>query len=101
MISDQCDFDDFVMQANGRDYQDIIYLAEREATAAERRTYRVNVPADEKVRCGKQYAECLKGFISFMRYGIKPARIDQDALRHFDRIRNKALQIQRPDRRPH
>ena len=31
MISDRCDFNDFVLETKGRNYQEIIYLAEQEA----------------------------------------------------------------------
>mgnify|MGYP006288776273 FL=1 len=91
MISDRCDFDDFVSKTTGSDYHEIIYLADREATAAQRRVFHTGVSDDEKARCGYQYAECLKDFIAYLRYGIKPACISQEALVRLDRIREGAL----------
>lgn len=91
MISDRCDFDDFVSKTTGSDYHKIIYLADREATAAQRRVFRTGVSDDEKARCGYQYAERLKGFIAYLRYGIKPACISQEALVRLDRLREGAL----------
>jgi hypothetical protein len=95
MISDNCDFNEFVRQAKGRDYQDIIYLADREATEAERRFYHSAMPDDAKNLCGQGYAQCLKGFIAFMRYGIKPADIAPEDLTRLDLIRKEALQNKR------
>ncbi|MBL0713856.1 MAG: hypothetical protein JJV98_09150 [Desulfosarcina sp.] len=89
MISDRCDFNEFVLEARGRDFQDIIYLAEREATEAERRFYHSSSPNQENTLCWQDYAQCLKGFITYMRYGIKPAHINHDALILFDSIRDE------------
>jgi hypothetical protein len=91
MISDRCDFDDFVSKTTGRDYHEIIYLADREATAAQRRVFHTGVSEEEKDRCGYQYAECLKGVIAYLRYGIKPACVSEEALVRLDRIREDAL----------
>jgi hypothetical protein len=96
MISDHCDFEEFVLQTDGRNFDDIITMADREATEAERRFYHSSVADGDKLLCGQQYAECLKGFITFMRYGIKPACLDPVTLLHFDRIREEALQVKRP-----
>jgi len=95
MISDSCDFEEFVAVADKWEYQDIITRADREATEAERRFYHSNTPEGEKMLCGQEYAKCLKGFIAFMRYGIKPSRLDPEALMHFSRIREEAMQTMR------
>jgi hypothetical protein len=101
MISDQCDFNEFVMEAKGKGYQEIIFLADREATEAERRFYQPGATNQDKARCGQNYAQCLKGFITFMRYGIKPANLSQDALTTFDNIRKEVLPGMRPPRIQH
>ena len=95
MISDSCDFKEFISLADKWNYQDIITRADREATEAERRFYHSNAPQEEKTLCGQEYAECLKGFIAFMRYGIKPSRLNSEALLHFSRIREEAMQTMR------
>ncbi len=101
MISDRCDFNDFVLKAKGRDYQEIIYMAELEATEAERRFYHHNTPDSEKVICGQNYARSLKGFIAFMRYGIKPTHINQDTLMLFDHFKDNVQMRMRPARIEH
>lgn len=95
MISESCDFDEFVSKTNGRDYHDIIYMADREATAAERRSYHSTASDEEKSRCGQAYAECLKSFITYLRYGVKPACVSADVRLHIDRIRADAMQSKR------
>ena len=101
MISDRCDFNEFVLKAKGRDYQEVIYLAEREATEAERRFYHPRLAKTEKTLCGQDYARCLKDFITFMRYGIKPANLSPDALTSFDNVRKEILPGMRPPRIQH
>ena len=91
MISERCDFNDFIRQAGGCDFDDIITMADREATAAERRRYLARVSEEKQQRCGQEYAECLKGFIAYLRYGIKPACVSEEALVRIDRIREGAL----------
>lgn len=101
MISDRCDIKEFMLEAKGKNYQDIICLAEREATAAERRAYHSRQAHGERAQCGEDYARCLKGFITYMRYGVKPSRIDRDALTLFDDIRNDVHLQMRPLRIQH
>lgn len=91
MISERCDFDDFIRQAGGCDFDDIITMADREATAAQRRVFQTGVSEEEKTLCGYQYAECLKDFIAYLRYGIKPACVSEEALVRINRIREGAL----------
>lgn len=101
MISDRCEFNDFVNQAQGRDYQEIICLAEREATEAQRCAIHFAASDEVKALGGYEYAECLKDFIRFMRYGLKPVCMRQDILQRFDHIRKEALQIEPAPRSSH
>lgn len=96
MISDRCDFDDFLQRADGCGYDEIIALADREATEAERRRYLSRCSEEEKLLCGREYADCLKGLIAYMRYGLKPARFAPEMLQHFDRLRAESMQTKRP-----
>ena len=72
MISSDCDFSDFFAAVKDKHYQDIIYLADQEATAAERLLYRNKISGDQKKICGKEYASILKDLVSYMRYYIRP-----------------------------
>jgi hypothetical protein len=101
MLSDRCDFNEFVHRAQGKDYQETIYLADREATEAERRFYHQNTPDKEKAICGQDYARCLKEFITYMRYGIKPPHIRGNVAALFDQVRKNLQPRSRPLRTRH
>jgi hypothetical protein len=74
MISTNCDFSYFVAAIKDKPYDDIIYLADQEATAAERLLFRNDVNNDERKKCGQRYASILKEFISYMRSNIRPQK---------------------------
>jgi hypothetical protein len=72
MISTNCDFSHFVAAIKDKPYDDIIYLADLEATAAERLLFRNNVANDERRKCGQRYATILKRLIAYMRSNVRP-----------------------------
>lgn len=74
MISANCDFSDFVAAIKDKSYHDIIYLADQEATAAERLLYRNGVNNAAKKKCGQQYASVLKDLVSYLRYHVRPKK---------------------------
>jgi hypothetical protein len=71
MISQSCDFDEFFERVKNQEYLEIIYLADKEATEAERLKYRASVRRLDPPEACARYADALKGFIRFMRYGVK------------------------------
>ncbi len=77
MISTNCDFSHFVAAIKDKPYDDIIYLADQEATAAERLLFRNNVENDERKKCGQRYASILKKLIAYMRSNVRPQN-DED-----------------------
>jgi hypothetical protein len=72
MISTNCDFSHFVAAIKDKPYDDIIYLADLEATAAERLLFRNDVANDERRKCGQRYATILKRLIAYMRSNVRP-----------------------------
>lgn len=74
MISNKCDFTHFVAAIKDKPYHDIIYLADQEATAAERLSFRNAVNDDERIKCGQQYATILKRLIAYMRSNVRPQK---------------------------
>jgi len=72
MISRECHFSEFVGAVRGKDYYEILQLAELEATAAERLFLRVRSDEPSKLRCGKDYARRIKLLIDYLRYEGKP-----------------------------
>jgi hypothetical protein len=77
MISTNCDFSHFVAAIKNKPYDDIIYLADQEATAAKRLLIRHNTANDERKKCGQRYAAILKKLIAYMRSNVKPQN-DED-----------------------
>ncbi len=77
MISKDCRFEDFAEALKGKDYYDILYIIEQEATEAERLLFR-GADAHE---CGKAYADTLKRFMVYMRQHVRPSsQSDADAI---------------------
>jgi hypothetical protein len=72
MISKQCRIADFVGAVRNKDYFEIIDLANREATEAERLRWRMKVDEATRQRCGREYAEQIKQLIDYMRYEARP-----------------------------
>jgi len=80
MISKECHFSEFVGAVRGKDYYEVIHLAELEATAAERLFLRVRTNEPCKQRCGKDYARRIKLLIDYLRYEVKPrAKFTRDS----------------------
>jgi hypothetical protein len=78
MISSNCDFSHFVAAVKDKPYHDIIYLADQEATAAERLLFRNGVNSDARKKCGQRYASILKTFISYMRSNVRPQKTNDE-----------------------
>lgn len=83
MISSECKLSDFFSAVKDRDYFDVIYLADREATEAERMLLKPQASVSTRNRCGEGYAQRLKQFITYLRYGLKPKGIENDEFKLF------------------
>lgn len=71
MISQSCDFDEFFEGVRDQDYLEVIYLADKEATEAERLKFRSKAAKTLCSAACVSYADALKGFIRYMRYGVR------------------------------
>lgn len=78
MISSECSFRDFMEEIKDLDPLEIVNLANQEATEAERMMLRRAVDNHPKGTCGRRYAESLKGLIYYVRYGVRPAWIENE-----------------------
>jgi len=95
MISSDCDFEKFVRAIKGKNYYDVIYLAEKEATQAWRRHYHKHSNCEGTV-ASRQYQEKLIGLIDFMRHGLKPSIFDDQDLLLCGQLQNHAEQLNAP-----
>jgi len=81
----------FVQEAKGKSYFDILDMAIDEATEAERTVYKLRSKTGPKTIPEGRYAADLKGFIAFMRYGVKPRGLDEDQYNLYHSVRQLAL----------
>lgn len=72
MISQNCDFKMFIEAVKSKDHMEVIYLAEQEATEAERLSFQSHSNPEEIQKCGQEYSGLLKGLIQYLKYSIKP-----------------------------
>ncbi|MBW2486479.1 MAG: hypothetical protein JRE88_11315 [Deltaproteobacteria bacterium] len=86
MISNNCDFSHFVAAIKDKTYDDIIYLADQEATAAERIFFRNNSDNNERKKCGQKYAAILKKLIVYMRSNVRPQNSEDEYVELFAMI---------------
>jgi hypothetical protein len=97
MISENCNIAAFINAVKGKDYSEIIELADHEATIADRCRYRKRGSNAEAMECGMRYSSQLKDLIFYLRYNIKPANIKPEHFslckELFDTEKNKSFQI--------
>ncbi len=75
MLSESFDISEFISKVKGQSEQEIIYMADLEATAAERHLYRhKNGMNRDSI---KKYAMLLKDFVLYMRYGVQTHLVRQ------------------------
>jgi hypothetical protein len=89
MISKSRDIKEFIEAVKDKVHLDIIYLAEQEATEAERFFYRTRASQDQTSLESKKYADLLKDFILYMRYTSKPIDIRDENLKLFRSLSHK------------
>ena len=94
MISTDCNFEKFVREIKGRDYYDVIYLAEKEATQAWRRSYN-NQSRICSSEASRKYQQKLIGLIDYMRHGLKPHILKGQELQLCDEVQNECLKPRR------
>ena len=91
MISLNCDFEKFVREIRGKDYYDVIYLAEKEATQAWRSSYN-NLSRNCDSEASRTYQEKLIGLIDYLRHGLKPRVFTDQDLRLCEAVQFEFLQ---------
>jgi hypothetical protein len=75
MLSESFDISEFISKVEGQSDQEIIYMADLEATAAERHLYKHK--RDENFENAKNYATLLKDVVLYLRYGIRTHSVRQ------------------------
>lgn len=91
MISPCCDLYEFVEAVQERNYYEVLYLAELEATEAERLQFRRRDAERHDPDFCPRYADSLKGFISYLRYGMQNSHVDKRDIEWFRSLRDRLI----------
>jgi hypothetical protein len=89
MISENCDLREFISKLENKDFFDMIYLLDKEATEAERQLFNPKSSISQRQICGDEYVNSLKNFIFYLRYGARPKGLKPDDLALFDTVCEK------------
>lgn len=79
MISPSYDIHEFIDAVEDKGYLEIIYLADQEATTAERLLYNPKTSQEAKREGSEIYANQLKSFLCFLRCDVKPHPTSMDS----------------------
>lgn len=82
MLSTSFNIYEFIDKVKGHSDQEIIYMADLEATEAERYLYKQSRQADD--RSAVSYVTLLKDVVLYMRYGIRTHAVRQIDLEALD-----------------
>ena len=86
MLSSSFDISEFINKVRGRSDHEIIYMADQEATAAERLCFKHG--ASEEIDDARNYALLLKDVVLYMRHGIlthSARQLDLDGVKSIGR----------------
>ena len=89
MISANCDIRELISKLEDKDFFEIIYLLDKEATEAERQLFNPRSKTCQRQICGPEYVSNLKNLIFYLRYGARPSRLPQEHIRLLDSICGK------------
>lgn len=82
MLSTSFDICEFIDKVKGHNTQEIIYLADQEATEAERHVYKV--AKTDNCDNARSYVMLLKDIVLYIRHGIRTHGVRQLDLTLFD-----------------
>jgi hypothetical protein len=86
MISANCDIREFIVELENKNFFEMIYLLDREATEAERQLFNPKSELSERQICGPEYVSDLKNLILYLRYGAKPRGLQKEHISLIDSV---------------
>ena len=89
MVSPNCDIGEFISELENKDFFEMIYLLDKEATEAERQLLRPISRRGETPICGSEYVNNLKNLIFYLRYGARPRELKKEHVRHLESVCGK------------
>lgn len=88
MISRSYDISEFIEGVKDKTYQDLILSIEKETIETQRCLLRPQLAVEAKEKGGELYADTLKSFIFYLRYGVKHKLVNDDTFKLFRSVRN-------------
>lgn len=89
MISANCDIREIISELEDKDFFEMIYLLDKEATEAERQLFNPKSKLCERQICGPEYVCNLKNLIFYLRYGAKPRGLQKEYIRLLESVCGK------------
>ena len=89
MISANCNIQEVIAELEYKDYFEMIYLLEKEATEAERQMLRTKRKLHDGKICGSEYVRNLKDLIFYLRYGARRMGLHAEDIELLESIREK------------
>ena len=89
MISENCDIREFICELENKDFFEMIYLLDKEATEVERQLFNPKSSMSERQICGPEYVNNLKGLVFYLRYGAKPRGLRKEDICLLDSVCEK------------
>jgi hypothetical protein len=89
MISANCDIRELISELENKDFFEMIYLLNKEATEAERQLFNPKSKKCEQQICGPEYVSKLKDLIFYLRYGAKPSGLQEEHIHLLESICGK------------
>lgn len=89
MISTKCDIREFIAALVDKDFFEMIYLLDKEATEAERKLFNPKSEMSERQICGPEYVSNLKNLIFYLRYGARPKGLRKEHIGLIDSVCGK------------
>ena len=86
MIAVNCDIREFISELENKDFFEMIYLLDKEATEAERQWYNPRTEMADRQICGSQYVSDLKNLIFYLRYGARPKGLREENICLIDSV---------------
>ena len=86
MISTKCDIREFIAALVDKDFFEMIYLLDKEATEVERQLFNPKSKLCERQICGPEYVSNLKNLIFYLRYGAKPRGLQKEYIRLLESV---------------
>lgn len=86
MISNKCSFREFLSAVKGASGFETISMTHEEATSADRLCYKGHRAKTGEDTCCGEYSRQLRGFILYLRHGVKVKAIKDVDLTDFKRI---------------